>query len=77
MNRLMRFYTYGLLGAIGGLIGWQISNILGLSFTENLFLSEVIVGPCWAVLLACSSGLEKDLPPRTFCLDCVKPFSAL
>lgn len=44
MSRLMRFYTYGLLGAIGGLIGWQISNILGLSFTNNLFLSEVIVG---------------------------------
>lgn len=44
MSRLMRFYTYGLLGAIGGLIGWQISNILGLSFTDNLFLSEVIVG---------------------------------
>lgn len=44
MSRLMRFYTYGLLGAIGGFIGWQISNILGLSFTDNLFLSEVIVG---------------------------------
>ena len=44
MSRLTRFYTYGILGAIGGLIGWQISNILGLSFTSNFFLSEVIVG---------------------------------
>lgn len=44
MNRLIRFYTYGLLGAIGGLIGWQISNLLGLSFTDNLFISEAIIG---------------------------------
>jgi len=44
MSRLTRFYTYGILGAIGGLIGWQISNIVGLSFTSNFFLSEVIVG---------------------------------
>jgi len=43
MSRLTRFYTYGILGAIGGLIGWQISNILGLSFTSKFFLSEVII----------------------------------
>jgi hypothetical protein len=29
---------------VGGLIGWQISNILGLSFLNNLYLSEVVVG---------------------------------
>jgi len=44
MSRFMRFYIYGVLGSIGGLIGWQISNILGLSFTNDLFLSEAIVG---------------------------------
>jgi hypothetical protein len=44
MSRIYRFYIYGILGAIGGLIGWQISNILGLSFTDNLYLSEVLIG---------------------------------
>jgi len=40
----MRTYYYAVLGAIGGLIGWQVSNSLGLSFVTNLYLSEAIVG---------------------------------
>ena len=28
----------------GGLIGWQASDLLGLSFTTNLYLSEAVVG---------------------------------
>jgi len=44
MNRLMRLYYYGVLGAIGGLVGWQISNLLGLSFTKSIYAAEVILG---------------------------------
>ena len=44
MNRRMRTYYYAILGAIGGLIGWQVSNLLGLSFASNLYLSEAVVG---------------------------------
>lgn len=44
MNRLMRLYYYGVLGAIGGLVGWQISNLLGLSFTRSIYTAEVILG---------------------------------
>lgn len=44
MSRRMRAYYYAILGAIGGLIGWQISDRLGLSFLSNLYLSEAIVG---------------------------------
>ncbi len=44
MNRSMRIYYYAILGAIGGLIGWQVSDLLGLSFISNLYLSEAIVG---------------------------------
>lgn len=40
----MRTYYYALLGAIGGLIGWQVSNMLGLSFGRNLYVSEALVG---------------------------------
>jgi hypothetical protein len=40
----MRLYYYGVLGAIGGLVGWQISNLLGLSFVKNIYLAEVILG---------------------------------
>jgi hypothetical protein len=32
------------LGAIGGLIGWQVSNVIGLSFAPGLVLNEMVVG---------------------------------
>ncbi len=44
MSRRMRIYYYAVLGAIGGLVGWQISNLLGLSFTPNFLINEIIVG---------------------------------
>ena len=60
MSRLMRVYYYAVLGAIGGLIGWQASNLTGLSFTENLLLNEVIVGAliglCIGVLIGLAEG---------------------
>lgn len=53
MSRRMRAYYYAVLGAIGGLIGWQISDLLGLSFTPNIYLSEAVVG----ALIGLSVGL--------------------
>ena len=44
MNRSMRTYFYAVLGGIGGLIAWQISNLLGLSFGPSLYASEALVG---------------------------------
>jgi hypothetical protein len=40
----MRTYFYAVLGGIGGLVGWQVSNLLGLSFGPNLYASEALVG---------------------------------
>jgi hypothetical protein len=61
MNRKLRTYYYGVLGAIGGLLGWQISNLTGLSFTGSLFLSEIIIGAliglCIGLLIGIAEGL--------------------
>ena len=38
MSRNMRTYFYAVLGGIGGLLGWQVSNLLGLSFGPNLYV---------------------------------------
>jgi hypothetical protein len=57
MSRLMRLYYYGVLGAIGGVIGWQLSNLTGLSFTGNVYLSEVLVGALIGFCIGVSIGL--------------------
>jgi hypothetical protein len=58
---MMRLFYYGVLGAIGGLIAWQASNVLGLSFVGNIYLSEVVVGAlvglCIGVLIGLAEGL--------------------
>jgi len=61
MSRFTRFYIYGILGAIGGLFAWQASNILGLSFTSSLFLSEVIVGALMGLLIGFFIGLAEGI----------------
>jgi hypothetical protein len=53
MNRQMRIYYYAVFGAIGGLVGWQVSNLIGLSFISNIYLSEAVVG----ALVGLSLGL--------------------
>ncbi|MDH3943650.1 MAG: FHA domain-containing protein [Anaerolineae bacterium] len=61
MSRRMRLYYYAILGAMGGLIGWQISNVIGLSFLDNLYYSEIVVGGliglCIGALIGFSEGL--------------------
>ena len=47
MSRNMRTYFYAVLGGIGGLVGWQVSNMLGLSFGPSLYVNEMLVGALW------------------------------
>lgn len=61
MSRHMRTYFYAVLGAIGGLVGWQISGLLGLSFVTNLYLSEMLVGALIGLSIGVLIGITEGL----------------
>ena len=61
MTRMMRLYYYGVAGAIGGLIAWQLSNLIGLSFTPILYLNEMIVGAVIGLCIGVSIGLVEGV----------------
>lgn len=68
MSRRMRTYYYAVLGAIGGLVGWQVSNLMGLSFSRSIYLSDMVVGAllglCLGVPLGAAEGLVTLSPLR-------------
>jgi len=68
MSRIMRLFYYGVFGAIGGLIGWQISNILGLSFFPSLYLSEVVVGGLIGASIGILIGLGEGILNKNLAL---------
>jgi len=68
MNRRMRTYYYAVFGAIGGLIGWQVSNLLGLSFVSNIYISEAVVG----ALVGLSIGLLIGIAEGALTLNLVQ-----
>jgi hypothetical protein len=60
----MRTYYYAVFGAIGGLVGWQISNLLGLSFIANIYLSETIVGALVGLSIGLLIGIVEGVLTR-------------
>ncbi len=64
MSRRMRTYFYAVLGALGGLFGWQISDRLGLSFASNLYLSEAVVGALIGLSIGLFIGITEGLLTR-------------
>ena len=64
MSRRMRTYFYAVLGAIGGLIGWQVSDMLGLSFSSNLYISEVLVGALVGLCIGLFIGITEGAMTR-------------
>jgi len=66
MKRLMRTYYYAIFGAIGGVIGWQASNLTGLSFSSNLYASEVIVGMMVGLSIGLLIGITEGVLTHNF-----------
>lgn len=64
MSRRMRAYYYAVLGAMGGLIGWQVSNVVGLSFSSSIYLSDLVVGALIGLSVGLMIGIAEGLLTR-------------
>ncbi len=64
MNRRMRTYYYAVLVAICVQIGWNISNLLGLSFIANIYISEAIVGALVGLSIGLLIGITEGVLTR-------------
>jgi hypothetical protein len=60
----MRSYYYAILGAIGGLAGWQVSDLLGLSLSKNLYISEAFVGALVGLCVGLFIGITEGALTR-------------
>lgn len=56
MSRRMRAYYYAIFGALGGLLGWQVTNWLGLRISSNLYLSDAVSGALLGLALGIALG---------------------
>jgi hypothetical protein len=64
MNRRMRTYYYAILGAFGGLLAWQASDLLGLSFTGAFYLNVLVVGALVGLLIGLFIGITEGVLTR-------------
>jgi hypothetical protein len=64
MSRHRRAYYYAVLGGMGGLIGWQISNLLGLSFSSRIYVSDLVVGALIGLSVGLMIGVAEGLLTR-------------
>ncbi len=66
MNKIIRTYFYMIVGAISGLIGWQASNLIGLSLTDNVYLNEIPVGAMIGLVFGSLLGALEGLLTRNW-----------
>ncbi|MBE9507695.1 MAG: FHA domain-containing protein [Chloroflexi bacterium] len=65
MNRLKRAYYYAVLGAMGGLFGWQVTETLELAGGQNVYLSNVFVGGAIGLCVGLFIGFAEGLLTRS------------
>jgi hypothetical protein len=65
MNRRMRAYYYAVLGAMGGLFGWQITDRMGFVSGQNVYLSEALLGAAIGLCVGLFVGFAEGLAGRS------------
>lgn len=66
MSLRMRAYYYAILGAIGALIGWRISDTIGFIRGVNVYVSTVIIGALIGLSIGGLIGASEGLLERSW-----------
>jgi len=66
MSRRMRAYYFAILGAIGALIGWQITELLELAGGDNVLLMNVRMGAIIGLCIGLLIGFTESLLTKSF-----------
>jgi hypothetical protein len=70
MSLRMRAYYYAVLGAIGALLGWRITDTIGFFRGVNVYLTDLllgsIIGLCLGLLIGACEGLLTQSWIRAF-----------
>lgn len=66
MSRFMKIYYYAVLGGLGGLLAWQLSNLTGLSFTKSLYFNALVVGGIIGFLIGFMIGAVEGISARNW-----------
>jgi hypothetical protein len=61
MSRNARMYYYTILGAIGGLIGWRLTESVGFLVRPNVYLSDLVLGAVVGLSIGFLIGLAEGM----------------
>jgi hypothetical protein len=61
----MRTYYYAVLGGIGGLCGWQISELMGFAEGRNIYLTDALLGGLIGLWVGLLIGFAEGLLTRS------------
>src|SRR5574341_1250876 len=65
MSRNLRIYYYTILGAMGGLLGWQLTDFVGFLKGMPVYLSDVVIGGLLGLSIGALSGMAEGLFSRS------------
>ncbi len=65
MSRNLRIYYYAVLGAMGGLLGWQLTDLFGFLEGMPVYISDVVRGALLGLSIGAMIGLAEGLFSRS------------
>lgn len=66
MSLRMRAYYYAILGAIGALIGWRVSDTIGFIRGSTVYISAVIIGAVIGLSIGLLIGASEGIVGRSW-----------